>query len=425
MALAVLCVVSCAKPKQSVDPVINNNENSETPTTGGGPDNFPFSFQPDEPISGYVLELEYNSSISDYANIIKAKLNEIADHGGGTLIVPYGEYPLRSDMIFERHTGPAFAVAIVGIRSENGEFPLFYDRDQSKKPHQFFSFQSNWNTPQMSFSVRNLRFEGNNHPYSPSHPFYGSGAVPRPCISGKNVATGTVKNVIISNIYGDGIFFVNGGANGKNTRIESVVIKSCKILNCWSDNLLNNTGDGIMLWSCNKPLVEGCIISNDVNVTKHYSRGGIILEHGAEKAIIKNCFIQGYQRNIHIECDYGGHLITNNKIYRNSKVGIVFSEDCGQDINEQTDYSPSKVINNEFLYDQNYLEYNANHATFIYIYKKSFVLNGLEIKDNTFHFKEKNSPPDRAQYLKFSHPFNVYIQTHGQENVTISNNQYN
>jgi parallel beta-helix repeat protein len=422
VALTALCAVSCTKSRQPVTPETSPPKDSSAITMTA--ESFPFAFEPDEAVTGYVLQLEYNSAITDYAAIIKDKLTEIADHGGGTLVVPYGEYPIKSEMVFARHTGPAFHISIKGERGPNGQFPLFYDKDPGALPHQFLSFQSNWSNPQLSFSVSNLRIEGNNVPFSASHPFYGPLAVPQTCISGRNVHSGTVKNVIISNVYGNGIEFVNGGTSGKNTRVESVVIKSCKILNSWSDNLQDNSGDGIMLWGCNNPVVQNCIISSNPNTVNYYPRCGIVLEHGSEKATIRNNYIEGYKKNIHIECDYGGHLIENNYLMKNGRWGIVFVESCAQDPAQANDYSPCKVRNNIFQYDQTYLQYGADHRAFISM-EKSFVLDGMEITGNKFVFDEKGSNNDRANYINTHEPYNVYIQTHGQDLITISGNIYN
>ncbi len=426
MALAVLCVVSCAKPKQSVDPVINNDESPETPNSTpvlAGSQNFPFAFQPDEAPTGYVVRLQFDPSIEDYSTIMTQKCDEVLNHGGGTLVIPYGTYTIKKTTQFKRDYGPAVSFAVVGERGPNGELPIISYEDQSIKPFRAFMFVSNYNAPQMSISVRNLEFRGNNSPYSSSHPFYGPLAQPRPCISGYNIVTANIKNVVIKNHYGDGIVLTNEGTTGRNKRIESPVIKSCKILNCWSDDFNNWDGDGIMLWAVNKPIVEGCIIDNDVvNTTHYYPRCGIVMEHSVEDAVIKNNYIGGYTKLLHIECDYGGHVIEGNKFVRDKISSILFVQNCGQ--NPADGYKPTKILNNEFLYDQTYQEYGADHRCFIYM-NKSFTLDGSIISGNKFTFAEKNSSSDRQHYINTTAEYNVYIQKHGQENLTISNNQYN
>ena len=420
VALIALCLFSCSK-KDLSQPTDRTTDQLEEPN-GKSLSPIVFSFQPDEPLTGYVVRMTVHDTIMNYAPFIKAGLDEIATHGGGTLVVPYGEYQITSKMLFERHTG-TYDMNIVGERNSLGEFPLFYDRDQSRVPHQFITFLSNWVNPTMTFSVRNLRFEGNNSPYSSAHPFYGSGAEPAACLSGGNVASGRFVNIQISNIYGNGMEFGNGGVEGKNNRVENAEVVSCKIINCWSDNMQNTTGDGIMFWGCNNPTITNCIISNDVYTTNHYSRCGIVLENKSEGATIRNCHIEGYQKLIHIECDYGGHRIENNYLTRASRWGIVFVSNCDVETSGPSP-NPTQIKNNTFINDQTYLEFGQDHRAFISMGKATF-LDGSIILGNNFSFKEKGSNADRAKYINTIEAYNVYIQTHGQENILIQNNTFN
>lgn len=372
--------------------------------------------------------LKYDKNIKDYSPIIKDAIKELTEKGGGTLIVPYGDYPVLTGVIFESHR-PSLILNIVGRRNALGQLPTFFDRDKSKKPHIFFWFIGDIANPRLTINVSNIQVIGNNFPYYKGHPFYEKGATPCPAFRCSNILTANFSNVIIKNVYGDGIALINGfdnHNNDKKNRIEAPIIKDCQILNCWSWNGKNDGGDGIMLWSVNNPIIENCIILNNINTTKHYGRCGIVLEHYTEKAIIRNNKIGGYERNMHIECDYGGHLIERNT-FSQSKIGITLSEACNQDPDLKHLYFPIKILNNIFEYRGEMEKNNLirNDFGYISIHKKSFMLEGLTIKNNRF-LDQRSISKGKIIHSKdlIKTDKKVFMKLDNQDGVIILGNKY-
>jgi len=368
------------------------------------------------------IVLKPKVGVKDYAPIIQEHLETLAKQGGGTLKVSYGNYPMLNQ-VHLTELNKSVIVTIKGINGQNNAKPFFYDTAATKNPHSFFVFQGNIGVPNLTVNILNIHIKGNNQPFTAAHPFVNKVFYTR-AIACLNTNTVTIKNVDISNFYGDGIMLSQGmDTREKKFRVNKPIIADCKILNTWGWGPSDDSKDGIMLWQVNAPLVENCLIVNDVNVTKHKGRCGIVLEHNTENAIVRNNVVGGYDRNLHIECDFGGHLITKNT-FKYSNNAVTLSYDCNQPISRKNDYRPIVIENNTFNYfdELSRIKSAQNDFGFISIHKKSFVLNGLKIRNNTFlttkgKVKVKNTTDGVIGAKR-------YIWLGGQENVIIEQNVY-
>jgi hypothetical protein len=372
------------------------------------------------------VTLTPDKRVADYGPVIKDALTDLANKGGGTLTIPYGEYPILTGVVFENHK-PGLVINITGQKDSKGRTPVFSDRNRAKKPHLFFWLIGNIANPRLTVNVSNIQIIGNNMPYTSSNPFYGSGAEPVPAFRCSNVYTVSFSNVIIKDVYGDGIALINGfdnHNNDKKNRIESPVIRNCKILNCWSWNGKDDGGDGIMMWSVNRPVIESCTILNDLNVTKYFSRAGIVIEHNSESAVIRNNTIGGYQRNIHIEGTYGGHIVEKNR-FSQSSIAVTLNEfSLG---GSAALYKPIKIINNTIEYTPS--RYNIKRPfrewSFISMTMKGDNLNDVIIEGNTFTYTGTDSRSVQSKKQSdLNDPDNVYIQTRGYKKVRQGKNTF-
>ncbi|MBB5647473.1 right-handed parallel beta-helix repeat-containing protein [Pedobacter cryoconitis] len=151
-----------------------------------------------------------------------------------------------------------------------------------------------------------------------------------------------IKNVKVSDIYGQGIYISATKQVGipLTSRFNDVSILNCKVINCWGYNpKADDYGDGIYIADVSSAVIKNNLVKNDFSITKQLGRCGIVLEFMAEKCTISNNNIFGYDRGIHLEADYGGHLISQNTIW-GTDMGIVLFNN-----NEIRNY-PVKIIDN-------------------------------------------------------------------------------
>ena len=207
-----------------------------------------------------------------------------------------------------------------------------------------------------SFSIRNIDIIGFNRPYSEKHSF----AHKPKWFAGINVQNkrfALIDSVNVSNIYGIGVIV----ANSKRVDIpisacfENVVIKNSKILNCWGYNV-DEYGDGLYISNVQKALVANNYIFNDTKQTKKMGRCGIVIEYMAQNVnLLGNTVEGGYDRGLHVEASYGGHLIKNNT-FNGSDVGILVSESYKA-------YRKT-VIENNTVSNKNFLRENEKDILF-------------------------------------------------------------
>jgi hypothetical protein len=376
-----------------------------------------------------VQTISYSDTLKDYGPLLQRTIEKIMASGGGTLLIKYGEYPLLTP-IMVKNEGNSPKIIITGVKSKSGKLPVFIDADSKKSPHHFFHFSGNINNPSMSVTISNIAIIGNNIPYSSTHPFFGKeNAIYSLAVAGINVKSFKVTNVNVKNFYGRGIYIANFHDRKFNRRyrVESPVVRNCQIINVWGYSKRDDSGDGVEFISANNPIVENNTILNDLAQTKYVGRCGIVLEHNVEKAIIRNNTIGGYQRNIHAECDWGGHLIEGNS-FSQSSIAITLSEDCGQPESLKSEFSPNIIRNNKMYYKQEYKKFSIPKSTysFISIHKPSFMLEGLQIVNNKM-FYTIDSKLDQSRTAKniLEKNKNIYIDLKNQSKAVVKGNQFN
>jgi len=194
----------------------------------------------------------------------------------------------------------------------------------------------------ITLTKMNIKGYFDKFPYSASNPF-----VRKPIwyygLSITDKRKAVLDQVNISNIYGQGIYISTTQQLNipLESRFQNVVVTNCKINNCWGYNpKADDYGDGIYISNVSSGLIKNNIINNNFFQTKQLGRCGIVIEFMAEKCIISNNQIFGYDRGIHIEADYGDHTVEKNKIF-GSDMGIVLSN---QFINGHN--SPVRILNN-------------------------------------------------------------------------------
>jgi len=393
-----------------------------------------FIFLTQTPVSygqNLVKMITFSDTVKDYGPVLQKAVNEIAKAGKGTIKIKYGIYPVLTQVTLEKKTG-SLDIVVTGVKNAKGKLPVLKDADSTRAPHGFFQFHGNAAKPELTITISNIELVGNNIPYSPSHPFFGKPTlIYSHALSGLNVRTMKVENVTIRNFYGRGIMIGNyfNRKYDRRHRAESPIVRNCKILNVWGFSRKDDAGDGVEFISAHKPVVENNVILNNLPDSKYMGRCGVVLEHNTENAIIRNNVIGGYSRNIHVECDWGGHLIEKNK-FSQSSVAVQLSEDCAQSDTLKNHFGPIIIRNNTMAYNGELLTYKIPRAKFAFvtIYKPSFMLDGLQIINNKMTIvpeasaKQAVSANARSNNEKDQ---KAYIDVKNQAKVTIKGNSFN
>ncbi len=401
-----------------------------------------------------TVALHFSPEIDDYAPVVTAALNEIYDAGGGTLQVGYGRYPLKTVMGFSRRDAKTVSITIQGVKNAAGERPLFYCVAEPGKTHRMFNFGGGWFTEggYLSVSVSSIEIVGNNVPVNRStsnvpgddgvsppwaiipwgnqpddrhygHPFMHHTSQNGDAIILNNLKTAHIDDVIIREVYGDGIKMANYGTRSDEWMIEPTITNT-RILNTWlwQDGFI--TGDGIIAWFVKKPRIENCVIYNDIPYTRWTGRSGIVIEHDSEEAIIRNNVIGGYVRNIHIENTYGGHVIENNKLLA-SDFGVFLNEPEWGDAAKMAKVKPVAVKDNYFEYNMERITYKAfpmgGRRALVDTFILSKKLNGLQVTGNEFVINDGGPhPKDPLVYIG-----PVEAKDYAAHGFTVQNNMFN
>ncbi|WP_176763533.1 right-handed parallel beta-helix repeat-containing protein [Pedobacter antarcticus] len=239
------------------------------------------------------------------------------------ILFPAGKYQISKTLIAHYLDNQ---LEITGLR-EKGELPLIF----SKATISLLAVRGYIATDAVgTIAINNIELKGGFgiHPYGKMSPFilkdvwyYG--------ISITDKRTVRLENLSVSDIYGEGIYISTTAQTGipVTARFDSVEINGCKVLNCWGYNpALDDYGDGIYISNVASAKITGNLIHNDFTQTKQLGRCGIVLEFMAENCVVASNDIFGYDRGIHLEADYGGHQILNNKL-SGSDMGIVLEND--------------------------------------------------------------------------------------------------
>lgn len=208
--------------------------------------------------------------------------------------------------------------------------------------------------------VSNLTLAGSNPPYSATHLninknkwFCGL------AVTDKKEAY--IDNVDIRDIYGEGIYISDTKqvAIPKTARFDYIEIKNCAITNVWGYNpQKDDYGDGIYIANVAKGLLQNNLIYNNTKVTKQIGRAGIVLEYMSENIhIINNVVKNGYDRAIHVESTFGGHLIEKNK-FLGSDLSFVLVEQ------EITESFKLVMIRDNLFSNVNFIKGSAYNKTY-------------------------------------------------------------
>ncbi len=369
-----------------------------------------------------VLRLEHSAQVQDYSEQITQKLRSLADAGGGTLVIPYGKYPVLNHVVLELGDKQV-TLKVQGEKDEQGRLPVLFDTDVARDPHHFFFMKDDMQSPRVSLWFSNIEMQGNNVPRDASkatrpfildegqtdlepnvnlprdqsygHPFFFRGNIHSAAIRAMNVKELHVDHVVIRDFFGNGIVVANYGAEHwqRERRSAKVNITNSQIYNVWEWHQYDNTGDGIMMWNVGSGKIENNRIINDLAHTRWFGRCGIVLETNTEGILVKNNVISGYARNIHIELTFGGHQIINNKLLASDN-GITLNEPNLVDRNPEVlkTTRPVLIKDNVFEYAQERERYGIHQLggprAFIGItFPRSPALNGSQLINNRFTYK--------------------------------------
>lgn len=259
----------------------------------------------------------------DAAALLRALADATAHTGIVELQISPGSYLISKTL--EINMNKCSQLIIKG-RVVNGKLPQIFSARFITILHVFSYY---W-LPKGNLIISHLAIKGNNPPYSPLHPYFDK---PSFCsgIRVENLKEVNISNNQISNIYGDGISVGYSNINVKDlsNRYNNVKIANNQILNCWGahptpgkNKVFDDYGDGIYTNSIKKGSIIGNRIVNDLSITKQLGRAGIVLEFNDEDCLVKDNYVFGYDRNIHIEGDIGGQTIENNTL-EGSDFGIL------------------------------------------------------------------------------------------------------
>lgn len=254
--------------------------------------------------------------VTDDKAAIQNCIKDAYENKGVAVITP-GKYKISKAIYFFLKDNEL--LSIKGQTDKKGNYPvIFTDQFQS-----LFVFEADRNKPVGNVSITQLELRGNNVPYSASHPYFGQHDKYVSGVGLFNLRTVAVSKLIVRDVYGEGIDVRNWNYqnNPLNNRFTSVKILNNKILNCWGANPpkpgggpADEYGDGIYVSNATNILIQGNQVINNLAVTKQFGRAGLVIEYNCEGAIIEKNTISGYDRDIHLEADFGGHIIRNNRL---------------------------------------------------------------------------------------------------------------
>ncbi|MCW3462075.1 glycosyl hydrolase family 28-related protein [Chitinophaga nivalis] len=276
--------------------------------------------------------------VSDDTKAIQQCFDEAKKSDKATVFFPAGDYLLTAPIQYTNRD--AFSIEIYG---EKGKSKLM-----TKKFTSFFMLKGN-QQPSGTAIIHDLSIIGYNPPFSASHPFYDKPGMYVFGIALFNLSNINIYNMTIRDVYGEGIYVVHDKRGKASTDVNArqVKIVNNQLLNCWglhpssSGGYQDEYGDGIYLSNVTGAQIRNNIVKNDLNVTKQFGRAGIVLEFNTENCIVDRNKVSGYDRDIHIEGDLGGHTISNNTL-TGSEIGIFTSLVC----QERPTPNPIKVVNN-------------------------------------------------------------------------------
>lgn len=234
---------------------------------------------------------------------------------GGEMIIPYGKYKISKPIGIK--VAPGKNILVTGVLQTNKR-PVIFSPDFIN----LLIIEGNWNAPSGNVTVLNIEIIGNNVPYSKNHPFFDKPNNYKIGIGILNNKTATIKNCVIRNVYGQGIYVGNTAFHEAplNCRFSDITITGNQIIDTWGLNptpdngAYDEYGDGIYINNIARGMIQKNIINNDLRKTRQFGRAGIVLEYNVENCVIDGNKVNGYDRNIHFEEDLGNNTISNNTL---------------------------------------------------------------------------------------------------------------
>lgn len=288
----------------------------------------------------------------------------------------------------ERHM--FFILKTQGINSEE---PSIYPKINSRQLHNTL------------VEIRGMTLEGissstNSHIYDPqsvqqNQTFHMGFAIYLENMKGANV-----RNMVIQNMYGNGIYIMNKFYALENA---SVVVDSNVLQNVWgikyrrvcSNGGYDDTGYGICFVGINGGQSRYNIIHNNVAITKQ--AGAIALASCSEHN--RNCeagynSLKGYDRLIHVENGLSGFNIHHNRC-TGSETGIVFDGNRDYKARSCPPVNPSSVqynyvSNEELVYNPFLQKIYPQQLFFASGAFRTNEYNGTVISNNTFVINKQN-----------------------------------
>ncbi|WP_118952461.1 right-handed parallel beta-helix repeat-containing protein [Taibaiella helva] len=265
--------------------------------------------------------------VTDDASAFQKAADKASAAGAATISIPAGNYFVSRTINIRLDAGKKIKLSGAGSISagSKGASTIFTKSLCS-------IFYINCPAPTMGGSIEcnGICLKGNNVPYTTKHPYYNTDNYAYGIVF-NNIASVKMTNSYVGSFYGGGIKVGNARqtANPLSNRSAEVSIINNLVANCWglhftksNAGFVDNYGDGIYLDNVINARVMNNRIENNVTVTRSLGRAGIVLEYNTENCLLQGNTIKGYDRNIHVEGDFGGHTINGNKIF-GSDLGIL------------------------------------------------------------------------------------------------------
>lgn len=322
------------------------------------------------------------NGVSDDTEAFLNCLKEAVKQKTSTIIIPYGTYKI-SESLDVYYTDNS--LTIKGI-SEKGKKPVIFSTSNLNIISlRGYAFRDK---SQGSASIENIKLVGSNVPYSLRHPLINKGKFYYGIyIADKNTAV--INNVEVENIYGEGIGIINTDIEmAGEGRFGFVSVKNSRILNCWGYHpAKDDYGDGIYITNTQRGEVINNVISNQINITKQFGRGGIVLEWLADNIRVEKNVVSGYDRGLHIEGTGGGQQIINN-VFTGSDLGIVLYEYPIPGHKNQPIIIRGNTVNNDGFTKNSKVDRVRKPRSMMNFLAKDNSRAGSIIENNVFHVNE-------------------------------------
>ncbi|HBV14169.1 right-handed parallel beta-helix repeat-containing protein [Chryseobacterium carnipullorum] len=274
----------------------------------------------------------------DYPAFVQA-INDAIKQKNSEITIPYGTYFVSHALEIQYVDN---TMKIKGLKDSKGKLPII----KINKYSDIISVKGQLlSQSKGEFEIENVELQGYNEAYSEKHPYIDQ----KKWFAGIQVQDKNkvkINNVIVKDIYGEGIIVVNSQRTDipLGARADMVEITNCKVLDVWGFNKDDDYGDGLYVSNVVKANVSNNYIKNNTKKTKQLGRVGIVVEYMAENVSLTNNFVdEGYDRAFHLEASYGGHVVENNKFY-GSDVAIIIAENYE---NYKDTYIKNNILSNK------------------------------------------------------------------------------